>query len=218
MSAARSRGMPRRTAVTPARAAIPLRWVLVSAVVLVVLAAAVTYLVTSGTAATGEPAARIAISGAALPALPAEGGDPAVGQQLPTLTGTSPSGEPVVIGPSGAPQVVAVMAHWCNHCQAEVPRIVDWLRTNDWPNGATLTTLSTAIDAARPNYPPSTWLAREGWTAPVLTDDAASSGLAALGIPSFPGFVFVNSDGTVAGRAVGELPMHQLAAMVAALR
>lgn len=218
MGVSRTRGMPRRTATAPARSTIPLRWIAAGAAVLVVLAAAVAYLVTSGSAAAGEPAARLTVSGAALPALPAEGGDPAVGRLLPTLSGTSPTGEPVVIGPTGAPQVVAIMAHWCPHCQAEVPRIVDWLRTNDWPNGATLTTLSTAIDPARPNYPPSTWLAREGWTAPILTDDAAGSGLAALGIGSFPGFVLVNADGTVAGRLTGEVPMEQLAGMVAALR
>ena len=66
-------------------------------------------------------------------------------------------------------------------------------------------TISTSIAAARPNYPPSAWLEREGWTQPTLTDDANSSALAALGMTSFPGFVFVNADGTVAQRTTGEI-------------
>ena len=41
----------------------------------------------------------------------------------------------------------------------------------------------------------------------MLSDDANSTGLQALGMGSFPGFVFVNSDGTVAARLTGELPV-----------
>lgn len=219
MSSARSRGMPRRTTELSPGRRIPgvVIWIVVGAIV--VFAAVVAILLTSGTGtAAAEPAARLTVSGAPLATLPTEGSDPAIGMTLPTLTGTGPDGAAVVIGPTGAPQIVAVVAHWCPHCQAEVPRIVAWLRDNSLPGGATLTTLSTAIDPARPNFPPSTWLRNEGWTAPVLTDDAASSGLAALGIPSFPGFVFVNSDGTVAGRMTGELDPEQLATIAATLR
>ena len=218
MSSARSRGMPRRTTELSPGRRIPgvVIWIVVG--VIVVLAAVVAILLTSGTGtAAAEPAARLTVSGAPLATLPTEGSDPAIGMTLPTLTGIGPDGAAVVIGPTGAPQIVAVVAHWCSHCQAEVPRIVAWLRDNSLPGGVTITTLSTSIDPARPNYPPSSWLAREGWTAPVLTDDAASSGLAALGIPSFPGFVFVHGDGTVAGRMVGELDPDQLAAIAATL-
>jgi hypothetical protein len=191
-------------------------WIIVA--VIVAIAAAAAILLTSGAGgSTAEPASQLTVSGAALPALPTDGTDPAIGATLPTLTGSGPDGSAVVIGPTGTPQVVAVVAHWCPHCQAEVPRIVAWLRDHSLPGGTTLTTLSTAIDPARPNFPPSSWLRREGWTAPVLTDDAASSGLAALGIPSFPGFVFVNGDGTVAGRMTGELDPEQLASIAATL-
>lgn len=219
MSANRSRGLPRRTAPPPRkRISGPMLIGIGLVVVLVVALAAIALTSGSGGQAGGEPGATVTVSGTPLPALPASGDDPAVGATLPSLTGTRLGGGTITIAPSGAPQVIAVVAHWCPHCQAEVPRIVDWLRANELPGGVQLVTLSTGIDPARPNFPPSAWLAREGWTAPVLTDDPASSGLAALGITSFPGFVFVNGDGTVAQRLVGELEPDQIASIAATLR
>jgi hypothetical protein len=79
-------------------------------------------------------------------------------------------------------------------------------------------TLTTSISSTRPNYPPSAWLQREHWTPPVLVDDANSTGLTALGLNSFPGFVFVKADGTVAGRLTGELPVDQLATLANQLK
>jgi hypothetical protein len=215
----RTRGMPRRTAPGLATPRLPLAAVAIGIAALVVVAAIAAIALTSGGGGASEPAPSIRVAGTALPALSADGADAAIGATLPTLTGTSPDGGSVVIGPTGTPQVIAVVAHWCNHCQTEVPKIVEWQRAgNSLPNGATWTTLSTSISAVQPNYPPSAWFEREGWTAPVLTDDAASSGLAALGITSFPGFVFVHSDGTVAGRMTGELEPAQIAAIAATLR
>ena len=51
----------------------------------------------------------------------------------------------------------------------------------------------------------------------MLSDDVASTGLQALGMTTFPGFVFVHSDGTVAGRLSGELPVEQVAQIAASL-
>jgi hypothetical protein len=73
------------------------------------------------------------------------------------------------------------------------------------PDGVRLVGLSTSIDPARPNYPPSTWLEREGWTVPTMVDDGTSRGLASLGMTSFPGFVFVDGDGQVVQRLSGRL-------------
>ena len=214
----RTRGMPRRTSSAGTGPRIPLALVAIGIAALVVVAAIAAIALTSGGLGGPAPAASIRVAGTALPALPADGADPAIGAPLPTLTGVGPDGGSVVIGPTGTPQVIAVVAHWCPHCQVEVPKIVEWQRSgNSLPNGATWTTLSTSISAVQPNYPPSAWLEREGWTAPVLTDDAASNGLAALGITSFPGFVFVHSDGTVAGRMTGELEPAQIVAVAATL-
>ena len=125
---ARTRRLPRRTVVAePPR--IPALWVGGAAVVVVLLAAILTVVLTSGTRPS-EPGPTVGVAGARLAQLPTDGADPALGARLPTLTGTGLDGKPLTIGPSGKPQVILIVAHWCPHCQAEVPRLVSWLRTN----------------------------------------------------------------------------------------
>ncbi len=160
----------------------------------------------------------VTVGGAKLPPLPSAGSaDPAVGRRAPTLSGTDFHGRPVATVADGRPQVLIFLAHWCPHCRAEVPRITAWLRDQGQPAGVSLTSVSTAVDGARPNYPPSQWLGREGWPLPVLADDGAGSAAGAYGVTGFPFFVFVDGDGTVAGRSSGEVPIEELRSQVAAL-
>jgi thiol-disulfide isomerase/thioredoxin len=151
----------------------------------------------------------VAVDGEALPALPGAGDDPAVGATLPTLTGTDLAGAPMAIGPDGRPTMIVFLAHWCPHCQAEVPVVQDWVDGGGLPAGVDLVSVSTAVDDRRPNYPPAEWLEREGWTAPVL-DDADGVAAEAAGLSAFPYFVFVDGDGTVVARTTGELTPAQL--------
>jgi hypothetical protein len=207
--AARTRGMPRRSEpVAAPRSRTPL--FIGAAIVAFVAVAAIIAIALSGTTGTGgfsEPArVATAVTGEALPALTDPAADAAIGQPIPTLTGIDLSGEPISIGPSDGPMAIVLLAHWCSHCQAEVPVLVDYLASTGMPEGVKLVAISTSIDAARPNYPPSTWLEREGWTVPTMVDDATSGGLRALGMSSFPGFVFVDADGRVVQRTTGELP------------
>jgi cytochrome oxidase Cu insertion factor (SCO1/SenC/PrrC family) len=211
--------MPRRTAPVPAgRSRTPL---LIGIGVLgLVIVAAIVAIALGGTTSGGlaEPArAAVGVSGTSLPALTDPAADTAVGQELPTLTGTDISGEPISIAPGDGPVAIVLLAHWCSHCQAEVLVLVDYLASTGMPEGVRLVALSTSIDAARPNYPPSTWLEREAWTVPTLVDDASSRGLAALGMSSFPGFVFVDGDGRVVQRYTGEMPAEAFDQVVRAL-
>ena len=112
-----------------------------------------TFLLTSGPTRS-EPGPTVTVSGTTLAQLPDSGADPALGATIPTLSGADLDGKPMTIGPTGSPQVILIVAHWCPHCQGEVPRLVSSLRTNSLPNGATFATLSTSINAARPNFPP----------------------------------------------------------------
>ena len=215
----RSRGMPRRTAPVPAgRSRMPL---LIGIGVLgLVVVAAIVALLLGGTTSGGlaEPArAAVGVSGTTLPALTDPASDAAAGQALPTLTGTDLSGAPISIAPGDGPMAIVLLAHWCSHCQVEVPVLVDYLASTGMPDGVRLVALSTSIDAARPNYPPSAWLEREGWTVPTLVDDASSRGLAALGMSSFPGFVFVDGNGRVVQRYTGEMPAESFDQVVRAL-
>jgi cytochrome c biogenesis protein CcmG/thiol:disulfide interchange protein DsbE len=193
--------------------------IVVGGVITVVIIAAIAAVALSGTGGgLAEPASvPIAVSGDPLPALPDSGADPAVGQAIPTLSGTNLDGEPITIGPDDGPMAVVIVAHWCPHCQAEVPRLVEYLESSGMPDGVELVALSTSINRAQPNYPPSAWLERERWPAPTMVDDANDSALAALGLGSFPGFVFVDDAGRVVQRLTGEIAIAQFDQIVTSL-
>ncbi len=96
--------------------------------------------------------------------------------------------------------------------------LVDCLESTGMPSGVDVSwQSSTSIDPARPNYPPSAWLAREGWTASTMVDDASSGALRALGMTSFPGFVMIDAAGQVVQRSTGEMPVEAFASAVRAL-
>jgi hypothetical protein len=217
--AERSRGMPRRsidTQAPPSR--LPL--IIGGALLLVLIVAAVAAVAMSAgpSGNVAEPASRpVGVTGAALPVLTDPANDPAIGQPLPQLSGTGFDGEPVSFGPGDGPMAIVVLAHWCAYCQAEVPPLVSYLDAGRLPEGVELVALATSIDPARPNYPPSAWLEGEGWSVPTLIDDASTRGLQALGLTSFPAFVFVDADGRVAYRNVGALGAENFNAIVTQL-
>jgi hypothetical protein len=77
--------------------------------------------------------------------------------------------------------------------------------------------VATSMRSTADNYPASEWLDREGWTVPVIVDDEQSSVYTAYGSGGFPFWVFVNSDGTVAVRMQGFIPISELEQVMAAL-
>lgn len=162
--------------------------------------------------------ATVQISGEDLPELPDTGGflanaaeDPAVGLQVPTLTGQSfDESEVTIDGGDGKPKLVVFLAHWCPHCQNEVPLIQDWIDSGDVPDDLDIYAVSTGVDSNQPNYPPSRWLASEGWTPPILLDDDGQSAASSWGLTGFPYFVFVDAEGKVWQRGSGEVPIEDL--------
>jgi cytochrome c biogenesis protein CcmG/thiol:disulfide interchange protein DsbE len=161
-----------------------------------------------------QEVASVQISGEDLPALPETGGgegDPAVGFLAPTLTGQSFDESEVVIDPAdGAPKMVVFVAHWCSHCQAEVPVIQDWIESGSVPEGMEIYSVSTAVDENRPNYKPSNWISSVGFEPQVMVDDSASSAAASYGLTGFPYFVMLDAEGNVWHRASGEIGAEQL--------
>jgi len=143
--------------------------------------------------------------------------DPAVGLPIPDVGGQDYSGNKVSITNDGVPKMIVFLAHWCPHCQAEVPRIQSWLNSTGGVDGVDLYSVTTSYDPGRGNWPPSEWLSREGWTVPVIRDDADSTLLTAFGGSSFPYFVFVNSAGDVALRVSGEVDIDILQSMIQGL-
>jgi thiol-disulfide isomerase/thioredoxin len=154
----------------------------------------------------------VTVSGGALPAYPGSVGDPAVGMAAPTLTGESFDGTQVTIDPgsTGNPIAIWFMAHWCPHCNQELPRIVALEGQGALPDGVDVYAVSTAVNPGAPNYPPSTWFASAGWPFPVLADDDANSAGEAYNIPGFPYLVLTDSDGNVVARYSGELGDEQI--------
>ncbi len=164
-----------------------------------------------------EVSKKVVVSGAALATSDAVGTskDPAIGKTGPTLSGQGFDGMKVRIGgTSEHGRVLIFVAHWCPHCQAEVPKIVKLAKQGKLA-GIDLQTIATDTNKELPNYPPSKWLSREKWPfTPVLADDAKDSALQAYGGTSFPFFVLLDANNKVVVRTSGEIPPAALAQAV----
>ena len=176
------------------------------AVVVALLIAAVLF--GGSTEETGEPE----VTGTGLPQMPNNVAvdQTATGQAAPTVTGTDFDGNEVTIKDDGQPKAIVFLAHWCPHCQNEVPAVQAWLDSTGGVAGVDMSSVATAINSTRGNYPPSSWLEGEGWTVPVIRDDSTNTVHRAHGSGGFPFWVFVNSDGTVAFRLAGATTVEEL--------
>lgn len=162
-----------------------------------------------------QEVAPVEITGDALPKLTDPAKDRAVGMQAPEVSGEDSTGRKLSISNDGLPKMVVFMAHWCSHCQNELPMLQEWLNTRTEMGEVDLITVNTLVDENQPNYPPSAWYDREGYTMPTLLDDASSSVADAFGLPGTPYFVFIHADGTVASRVSGEIPISEVEARLA---
>ncbi len=131
--------------------------------------------------------------------------DPAVGLDAPIVTGTDMLTGAGLSTSTGSPVLLGFYAHWCPHCQREVPDIVRWLDDNELPDGVDFVAISTFNDQARGNHPADAWLARERWPQPVLSDTADHQVAWTFGIASVPFTIAVTADGRIAGRVSGNI-------------
>ena len=157
--------------------------------------------------------AGVTAAGAQLPPLPEGGDDPAVGTAAPTLEGVSPAGQGTAVG-FDQPTLIAFMAHWCPHCQAELPELVELAESGDLDELDAVVVL-TGTDESAPNYPPGPWVDREGWTGRVLLDDENGTAASAFGLTSYPYLVLVDAEGNIVDRNAGGLGLDGLRDFVA---
>jgi thiol-disulfide isomerase/thioredoxin len=130
------------------------------------------------------------------------------------ITGDRPDGSEVTIGaPSSGPALVVFLAHWCPHCQVEVPVLVDLAATGALDDVRIVGVL-TATNPDAPNHPPVAWLEREAWPGEIVLDDDQSTAGAAYGVAGYPFLVVLDDEGRVTARASGELPAAQVLALV----
>lgn len=146
---------------------------------------------------------QIAIAGNGLPMFEPDN-DQAIGLLAPQVEGASFDGTPVTINHDGETyKMIVFLAHWCSHCQEEVPEVRDWLATYDLGEDIEIVSVSTGERSDRPNWPPEEWLTREQWPVPVIEDSLESDISMAYGLQAFPYWVFLDKDGSVLLRANG---------------
>ena len=144
------------------------------------------------------------IGEATLPAFNEGSPDEAIGKMMPKISAQDFRGKSVDIVPGKKPYVVTVVAHWCQHCQLEVPKIVKLHENGALPNDVEFYAIAAGTSDQKPNYPPSKWLLKEEWPWTKLADDENSTIAGSLGLTGYPYLIFVNADGTVFQRLSGE--------------
>lgn len=190
----------------------------------VVLGAAAVAIGTGGGSSTGgnngaallqyQP---VSVSGAALPPMPDDGSaDTAIGQAVPVVKGLDFAGNAVSldVAAGGKPTIVVFLAHWCPHCNREVPRILELDADGGIPDAVRVVGVATGSRADQPNWPPSAWLEKMGWKWERMADSETADAFMAYGGSSYPTMVFVKADGTVQNRVSGEQGVVALRGLV----
>ena len=142
--------------------------------------------------------------------------DAAMGKTAPTLNGYTFAGNPVSITPgaSAQPIMLVFLAHWCPHCNREVPRLIDWKELGLVPEGLRVIGVTTASRNDQANWPPSDWIEEMKWPFEVFVDSEAGDAANAYGVDGFPFIAMVNAEGKIVGRHSGELELADLDAFV----
>jgi len=139
-----------------------------------------------------------------------------MGKTAPTLNGYTFAGNPVSITPGASkqPLMLVFLAHWCPHCNREVPRLIDWQEQGLVPEGLRVIGVTTASRNDQANWPPSDWIEEMKWPFEVFADSEAGDAANAYGVDGFPFIAIVNAEGKIVGRHSGELELADLDAFV----
>lgn len=157
----------------------------------------------------------VTVEGPALPFLAdPQAGDPALGLTAPAVSGADWNDVPVSIEQDGRPKIIMFLAHWCPHCQAEVPVVQNWIDAGGLGTDVDMYSITVLSNRLRGNWPPQQWLEDEGWTVPVIMDDAESSVVQAYGMVGTPFYVVLDGNNVNLGRFSGQVGVGGLAAMV----
>lgn len=188
-----------------------LKWLVVGVVALVAVAVGVAFLAGRDAEQRAQDSgvlqvADVSIEGAPLPSFDGQEPDPAMETEAPAFAATTFDGVEVSVLPGdGIAKVIGFYAHWCPHCQRELPRLAGWLAANELPAGVEVIAVSTAVDPGRGNYPPSAWFEEEQWPAVAVRDSESNEIGDAYGLRGFPYMVGLDADGRVVARVSGEL-------------
>jgi thiol-disulfide isomerase/thioredoxin len=138
--------------------------------------------------------------------------DPARGKIAPVVNGFGFDGAPLTIEPTGKPMLVVFLAHWCPHCNAEIPRLIEWKDSGAMPADLGVVGVSTGARDDAPNWPPSQWVVDKAWPWPVMADNEDQNAAVAFGVSGYPGLILLDGDGKVLARRSGEADIDALKA------
>lgn len=187
----------------------------VVAVLVIGLAIAIGVTLSSEPVAAGLPVGEISVKGNPLTPY-SDGPDQSIGLPAPSFSGPGIDSEIISIENDGKAKAIIFLAHWCPHCQREVPIVQDYIDTFGLPEGVDLIAVATSIDKGRDNYPPTEWLQREGWSSPAIYDlnrEIAD----AYGLEAFPYWVFIDKDFNILARRTGNIPQDLVGALLVEL-
>ena len=129
----------------------------------------------------------------------------------PPLVGQDYAGNDVEVVPGeDGPQMLVFLAHWCPHCNAEIPVLQQWEESGAIPEDLDIVGISTAVRPDQPNYPPDEWLETMGWSGPSSPMTTGRSPRP-TGVTGFPYIVFIGDDGAVTATTSGEVPIDDAA-------
>ena len=193
-------------------------FIIAGAVVLVLgLAIAIGVTLSSEPVAAGLPEGEINVDGVSLPQYAGENDDNiALGLSAPTFSAPDQNSEIFNLEKNGNSKALLFLAHWCPHCQREVPVVQSFIDSNGVPPGIDVIAVATSIDRGRDNYPPQEWLQREGWSETQIYDLDREIG-EAYGLNAFPYWVFLDKDLNVIARRTGNLPEDMVGALLVQL-
>ena len=155
----------------------------------------------------------VAIDGDSLPLFTPGVVDATIGAVPPMLEVHDAEGNRSVLAPGeDGPTLVAFVAEWDPHSQSVVQLLQDAMADSTIPPEVqvVLVVTASARDAA------ISWVSEQQWTGRVLIDEqvgdkGAGQAANAYGAYGWPYWVMVGRDGTVTGRATGELDQTQTA-------
>lgn len=160
----------------------------------------------------------VEVVGDPLPPFDAAIADPAIGTAAPVISGQSFDGSPITIGgATGKPTMLVFLAHWCPHCNAEIPELIELDNNGGIPAELDIIGISTGIQPGQENYPPSAWAIEKAWPWPIMADNEESLAFLSDGGSGFPYTVLLDADGNVLSRVSGSRPGSAIADWISEL-
>ena len=189
----------------------------ISALFVIGLAVAIGVTLSSEPVAVALPEGEVVITGDVLPPYSGENDDNiAFGLKAPLFSGPDQYSNIVSLEKDGNAKALIFLAHWCPHCQREVPAVQEYIDTMGVPDGIDIIAIATSIDKGRENYPPTEWLAREGGTELQIYDIDKKIG-DAYGLNAFPYWVFLDKELKIIARRTGNLPQDLVGQLLISL-